>query len=106
MKNAIALALFSIVLIADGLYGAYVSRSVRESGWSWKWMLLSGFLAQGGWILMVKFSKVKLIYASLFYEIVYNLAWFGFLVMLGDQVTLIKKLGIGLVILGLAMVGL
>lgn len=95
--------LVSIALVCDGILGAWLSTKIRAGTISIWFVLLSGNISIMVWAYLSKFSKMQLVTASLFFDIIYNVAWMLALVYFGQHLTGYQLAGVMLVMIGIGL---
>lgn len=105
-RPKLELIVVGIGLILDGMLGAWISTQVRAHGLSVWFFLLSGNMSLFVWMYLSRFSKLHLTTASLVFDCIYNLAWFGALIYLGEPITPTRILAVILVVAGISLLGL
>lgn len=95
--------LVSIALIIDGIFGAWLSTRIRAQTLSFWFTFLSGNISILVWAYLTKYSHMKLVAASLFFDIVYNVAWMLALIYFGEHLSGFQLLGVFLVMIGIGL---
>jgi hypothetical protein len=95
----------AILLMAEGALGGWISTQIRENGFGWYFVFLSGNLSVFVWAYLAKYSKMNLATASILFDLLFNISWFVMIAYLGIKFNTVQAIGIGLIILGIAFLG-
>ena len=97
--------LVGVALAVAAIVGALVSRHVRDGG-SFIWTYAAGMIGISVWAWQSRSSAMSLAMASLYFDVVYNVAWFMTLVAMGERMKPVHGVGAALLLGGLALLSL
>jgi small basic protein len=103
--NKLELSLVTITLILVSFFGAWVSSKVRTNELGVWATFFAGNLSLVIWYYLSK-SKLNLVFASNFYDIVMAVSWTIALVYLGDKLNFNQILGVIIAVGGLVVFNL
>ena len=93
-------------LCISGAACAFLGKRVRYEHWNPLWSYVSGAGSLSCWAWLAKYSPMSLANASIIFDVVYGLAYFAALQVMGEPFTKLQALGIVLCGMGTILVGL
>jgi drug/metabolite transporter (DMT)-like permease len=106
MKRLDIIAFLFLPLLA--VIGAICSKKIKYNGGAWPIVSMLGlsFLSATSWILISKYTKMSLAVATIVFDIIYGISYFIAFLILGEQITLIQGIGVGLALAGMALMNI
>ena len=102
-KPKLEFVILAIGLAIDGALGAWISVNVRTQSIGVWVSFLTGTIAMFVWAYLSRWSKMQIVMASLFFDLVYNVSWFATIILLGASMSASKWIGVALVMAGLLL---
>ena len=88
-----------------GLGAGMVSAAVNKNQLHWAWSGVIPMLMALMWMELMRSHKDKLLLVTGLSDLLYNGTWFFGMMLMGIPTTLTQKIGIGLLVVGVYLVG-
>lgn len=76
MNNNIKIFFVAIALIANGIFAAYMSKSIRAGNTAWYWSYLTSFISASVFAYQLKEKILPLTLTSVFQTFFFHAAWY------------------------------
>lgn len=87
-----------------GIMSAAVAKAAASGGISYYWTLVPSILSSFAWIYMIRGSERTIMLNNTIWIVVYEVSYCAILIMMGDNLTLLKGIGCILVLCGLILI--
>lgn len=99
------LSLLMFIVCAFGLGAGVVSAAVSKGTLHWAWSGVIPIAMALMWMELMRSHSDKLLLITGLSDLLYNGTWFFGMMLMGIPTTLTQKIGIGLLVLGVYLVG-
>lgn len=93
-------------LLPIGLFGAWLSKYVREENWNIGWLFVPAAFATSVWIWLTRRTQANLLVASVVFDVVYALAYVVGYWWLGERATNVQIAGMALGLVSIVVMNL
>ena len=77
MNNNIKIFLVALALITNGIFAAFLSKSIRFGNTAWYWSYLTSFISASIFAYQLREKMLPLTVTSVFQTFFFHAAWYG-----------------------------
>ncbi len=77
MSNQIKIVIVALCLISNGIFGAFLSKAIRDGSYSWYWSYLTSFISASVFAYQLKSNILPLTLMSVFQTFFFHAAWYS-----------------------------
>ena len=107
MNNQIKIALVATALVSNGIFAAFLSKSIRNGDYGWYWSYLTSFISASIYAYQLHTKLLPLTVMSVFQTFFFHAAWYctAFFI-LGNELQGHKLIGLLLAFVGMITMSL